>query len=86
VPVAPVRKLDEVAHDPQVEASGTVRAFEHSVLGPVHQPRPAPLFDGLAIDPAPSAPNLGEHTDDILREAGWSDADIKTLRADGVVS
>jgi crotonobetainyl-CoA:carnitine CoA-transferase CaiB-like acyl-CoA transferase len=86
VPVAPVRKLDEVAHDPQVEASGTVRAFEHAVLGPVHQPRPAPLFDGLAIDPAPIAPNLGEHTDDILREAGCSDADIKALRADGVVN
>lgn len=86
VPVAPVRKLDEVTHDPQVEASGTVRAFEHSALGPVHQPRPAPLFDGIAIDPTPSAPNLGEHTDDILREAGCADADIAALRAEGVVS
>lgn len=86
VPVAPVRKLEEVALDPQVEASATVRAFEHAVLGPVHQPRPAPLFDGVAIDPVPSAPNLGEHTDAILREAGCSDADIDALRADGVVS
>ncbi len=86
VAVAPVRQLDEVAHDPQVVASGTVRAFDHTVLGRVHQPRAAPLFDGVAIDPTPSAPRLGEHTDDLLREAGWSDADIATLRADGVVS
>ncbi|MEY2422462.1 MAG: hypothetical protein QOI95_2529 [Acidimicrobiaceae bacterium] len=86
VAVAPVRQLDEVAHDPQVIASGTVRAFDHSVLGPVHQPRAAPLFDGVAIDPTPSAPRLGEHTDEILREAGWSDGDIAKLRADGVVS
>ena len=43
VPVAPVRDLHEVADDPQVVASGTVCAFEHTVLGDVHQPRPAPL-------------------------------------------
>ena len=49
VPVAPVRQLDEVAHDPQVAASGTVRTLTHNVLGPIHQPRPAPLFDGDAI-------------------------------------
>ena len=48
VPVAPVRDLHEVAADPQVVASGTVCAFEHNVLGDVHQPRPAPLFDGAA--------------------------------------
>jgi crotonobetainyl-CoA:carnitine CoA-transferase CaiB-like acyl-CoA transferase len=86
VAVAPVRQLDEVARDPQVVASGTVRSFDHTVLGPVHQPRAAPLFDGVAIDPTPSAPRLGEHTDDILHEAGWSDSDISALRADGVVS
>jgi crotonobetainyl-CoA:carnitine CoA-transferase CaiB-like acyl-CoA transferase len=85
VPVAPVRELDEVAADPQVVASGTVRAFEHSALGPIHQPRPAPLFDGDPIDPKPTAPRLGEHTDEILREAGWSDADIADLRTQGVV-
>jgi crotonobetainyl-CoA:carnitine CoA-transferase CaiB-like acyl-CoA transferase len=86
VAVAPVRQLDEVADDPQVAASGTVRAFDHTVLGRVHQPRAAPLFDGIAIDPTPSAPRLGEHTDEILHDAGWSDSEIATLRADGIVS
>jgi crotonobetainyl-CoA:carnitine CoA-transferase CaiB-like acyl-CoA transferase len=85
VPVAPVRDLHEVADDPQVIASGTVRAFEHAVLGDVHQPRPAPLFDGTATDPAPNAPLLGEHTDEVLRQAGWRDDEIAELRADQVV-
>jgi crotonobetainyl-CoA:carnitine CoA-transferase CaiB-like acyl-CoA transferase len=86
VAVAPVRQLDEVADDPQVVASGTVHAFVHTVLGPVHQPRAAPLFDGVATDPEPSAPRLGEHTDDVLREAGCPDADIAALRSKGVVA
>jgi crotonobetainyl-CoA:carnitine CoA-transferase CaiB-like acyl-CoA transferase len=85
VPVAPVRQLDEVAHDPQVEACGTVRAFEHNVLGNVHQPRPAPLFDGTPIEPTPTAPRLGEHTGAVLQDAGWSDAEIADLRSSGVV-
>jgi crotonobetainyl-CoA:carnitine CoA-transferase CaiB-like acyl-CoA transferase len=85
VPVAPVRQLDEVAHDPQVVASGTVKAFDHNVLGKVHQPRPAPYFDGAPIEPAPTAPRLGEHTDEALLEAGWSEAAVADLRAKGVV-
>ncbi len=85
VPVAPVRQLDEVADDPQVVASDIVRAFAHDVLGPVHQPRPAPRFDGDAIDPVPSAPRLGQHTDEILLAAGWSEDDVARLRADAIV-
>jgi crotonobetainyl-CoA:carnitine CoA-transferase CaiB-like acyl-CoA transferase len=30
-------------------------------------------------------PNVGEHTDEVLREAGYSDTEIGTLRAEGVV-
>ena len=85
VPVAPVRQLDEVAHDPQVQACGTVKALEHNVLGKIHQPRPAPYFDGVTIEPTPTAPQIGDHTDEVLREAGWSDADVAELRANGVV-
>ncbi|HEY2814525.1 MAG TPA: CoA transferase [Acidimicrobiales bacterium] len=85
VPVAPVRELHEVADDPQVVASGTVRSFEHTVLGDVHQPRSAPLFDGTSTEPTPSAPLLGEHTDEVLREAGWVDDEVAQLRSDRVV-
>ena len=76
----PVPGLDHLrvaaAQGDQVVASGTVRALDHNVLGAVHQPRPAPLWNGEASDPTPTAPRLGEHTDDVLREAGWSTEEI----------
>ena len=31
------------------------------------------------------APKLGEHTEDVLREVGYSDADIQRLRSAGTV-
>jgi crotonobetainyl-CoA:carnitine CoA-transferase CaiB-like acyl-CoA transferase len=85
VPVAPVLALDEVPFHDQVTACGTVRAFEHGVLGPVHQPRPAPLLDGRPIETSTTAPRLGEHADEILTEAGWALPEIRALRDEGVV-
>jgi crotonobetainyl-CoA:carnitine CoA-transferase CaiB-like acyl-CoA transferase len=86
VPVAPVLALDQVASHEQILACGTVRAFDHAVLGPVHQPRPAPLFDHQAIDPVPAAPRLGEHADEVLVEAGWLQEEIDKLRGEGVIA
>jgi crotonobetainyl-CoA:carnitine CoA-transferase CaiB-like acyl-CoA transferase len=85
VPVAPVLALDEVADHPQVVANGTVEAFGHEVLGPVRQPRPAPLFDGRAIPVVPTAPRLSQHADEILGALGYDAAAITALRAEGVV-
>jgi len=85
VPVAPVLALDEVAHHEQVVANGTVTAFDHEVLGPVHQPRPAPLFDGRPVEAAKAAPRLGEHGTEVLAEAGWEPGEIEDLRARGVI-
>ena len=40
-------------------------------------------LDGRRV-PSRIAPQLGEHTDEILRAAGFSDAEIEALRAGGV--
>ena len=32
-----------------------------------------------------AAPRLGEHSDEVLREAGYSDAEIGVLRQKGIV-
>jgi crotonobetainyl-CoA:carnitine CoA-transferase CaiB-like acyl-CoA transferase len=86
VPCAPVLGLDELHEHPQTVASGTIRAIDHAALGPIRQPRPAPLFDGEPQATAPWAPTLGQHTNAVLGEAGWSDEEIDQLRTDGVVA
>jgi crotonobetainyl-CoA:carnitine CoA-transferase CaiB-like acyl-CoA transferase len=85
VPCAPVVALDAVPAHPQVAASGAVLAVDHTVLGAVHQARPAPRFDGVPSPVPPWAPRLGEHTDQILREAGLQEAEITELRTAGTV-
>ena len=36
------------------------------------------------VTPRP-APNVGEHTDEVLREAGYGESEIRALRAEGVI-
>jgi crotonobetainyl-CoA:carnitine CoA-transferase CaiB-like acyl-CoA transferase len=86
VPCAPVLGLDELWDHEQTAAMGTIRQFDHAVMGPIRQPRPAPLFDGEEQPVAPWAPTVGQHTSEVLTEAGWSNEEIKQLRADGVVA
>ena len=85
VPCAPVLQLDELWQHEQIAAVGAIREFDHVVLGPIRQPRPAPRFDGEDQPTAAWAPTLGQHTDDILEAAGLSSTEIKELRADGVI-
>jgi crotonobetainyl-CoA:carnitine CoA-transferase CaiB-like acyl-CoA transferase len=86
VPCAPVVGVEDVWREPQVVASGTVAAFDHAVLGPVRQARPAVRFDGDRPPLVEAAPRLGQHTDEVLLEAGWSKDEVAELRLAGVVA
>jgi crotonobetainyl-CoA:carnitine CoA-transferase CaiB-like acyl-CoA transferase len=85
VPCAPVRQLDEVADDPQIAASGIVDELDHPVMGRIRQPAPAPVVDGERIPAGEPAPRAGAHTVEVLSERGFSELEIETLLADGVV-
>jgi crotonobetainyl-CoA:carnitine CoA-transferase CaiB-like acyl-CoA transferase len=85
VPCAPVLQLDELWQHEQIAAVGAIREFDHAVLGPVRQPRPAPRFDGEYQPTTPWAPELGQHTDEVLEQAGWSAKEIVQLHKVGVI-
>lgn len=85
VPAAPVKTIDRLMRDPQVEHLGMIQPVTHSRLGEISAIG-SPL-KASAMDPGPrrAAPAYGEHTDEILREHGLSDAEIADLRARGVI-
>jgi crotonobetainyl-CoA:carnitine CoA-transferase CaiB-like acyl-CoA transferase len=79
--VTPVLSLDDALADPQV------RAREMVVTGADGTRQYAPPFrlSGHAFAIARPAPAQGEHSAEILRETGFSDAEIATLSADGTI-
>ena len=86
VPCAPVVGLEQVHRHPQVVAARVLEETVHPVRGRMRQPRPAARFSsGAAPAPRP-APAAGEHTEEVLEEAGFSAAEQAELRDSGVVS
>jgi crotonobetainyl-CoA:carnitine CoA-transferase CaiB-like acyl-CoA transferase len=80
-----VQHILEVPGDPQALANDYVVPFDHPVLGSIQIPGYPVHFSACKAGTRSAAPRLGEHTDQILRELGYADPDIDTLRAEGVI-
>ncbi len=85
VPCAPVLKRREVIEHPQVLASELIIETEHPVAGQLRQTRAAARFSKTETEIRRGAPLHGENTDEVLREAGFSDDDIEKLRQLGAI-
>jgi crotonobetainyl-CoA:carnitine CoA-transferase CaiB-like acyl-CoA transferase len=84
VPCAPVLTRTRMIQHPQVVANGIVVETDHPGAGRLRQARPAARFSGTPTTIRRGGPTLGEHTDEILAELGYSDTDITALRTEGV--
>ena len=85
VPAGPIYDLAQMYDDPQVRAREMVVETEHPVAGSVKNIGiPIKLSDTPGRFQRP-APTLGQHTDEVLRDLGRSDAEIESLRSERVV-
>src|SRR5271166_5149918 len=85
VPCAPVLTRDAAIRHPQVAASQGIVEVEHPTAGRLRQARAAARFDRTPTAIRFGAPRLGEHTSEVLAEAGLTEAEISDLRLEGVI-
>jgi formyl-CoA transferase len=86
VPVGPVRDIAQAFADPQVVARGLVTTVEHPTAGAVPLVASPVRFDGEQAQTRRYPPLLGEHTAEVLAEAGFDAPEIAGWVADGTVS
>jgi crotonobetainyl-CoA:carnitine CoA-transferase CaiB-like acyl-CoA transferase len=82
---APVNTLDDLLADEQFHAAGGLVGVPDGAGEATMLATPAD-FHGTPWKPRATAPELGQHTEDVLRELGRSPAEVARLAADGVVT
>lgn len=86
VPASRVNSLDQVLTDPQVVAVSLIDDIVHPSEGHIRSIRTPIRFSKSATSVRHHAPQIGEQTEDILRDAGYSDSEVAALLDASVVS
>jgi crotonobetainyl-CoA:carnitine CoA-transferase CaiB-like acyl-CoA transferase len=86
IPICAVNTITEAINDPQMMENDYIVDFEHPNMGRIKIPGFPIHFSQAQVNNNLLAPELGEHTDSVLKEiGGYSDKDIAQFREDGVV-
>jgi crotonobetainyl-CoA:carnitine CoA-transferase CaiB-like acyl-CoA transferase len=79
VPCAPVLTRSQMIQHPQVRATGIVVETDHKDAGRIRGARPAARFSATPASIRRGGPALGEHSEPLLTELGYSHAEISAL-------
>jgi formyl-CoA transferase len=85
IPCGPINDYAQVFADPQVLAREMVVETDHPALGHLRTLGSPIKMSATPPDVSRRAPQLGEHTDEVLAEAGFSVGEIAALRATGAI-
>jgi formyl-CoA transferase len=84
VPCGPILSMKEIAEEPALRATGTVVEVDHPIRG-----KYLTVGNPIKMSDSPTevtrSPLLGEHTDEILHELGYSTDELISLRHDKVI-
>ena len=83
IPCGEIVELESLPDDPHLQAIGFFRTEDHPTEGAVTVPDIPVRFSRTPGSINRLQPKLGEHSAEILREAGYSASDIEALRASG---
>src|ERR1700761_4096164 len=85
IPAVPVLGLADLFDDPHLEAVGFFDEIDHPSEGRMLLPRLPVRFSEASVPAGRPAPRLGEHSAEVLRDAGLAPQEIAGLVADGIV-
>ena len=84
IPCGPILSMQELAEEPALRASGTIVEVEHPRRGKyLSVGNPIKMSDSATV--VTRSPLLGEHTDEVLAELGYSKTEIDSLRNSKVI-
>jgi crotonobetainyl-CoA:carnitine CoA-transferase CaiB-like acyl-CoA transferase len=83
IPAARMANLEDLFFDPQLKASGLFKRATHPSEGEILYTELPVRFGGESLTSERLQPRLGEHSFEVLREAGFSESEIKALAACG---
>ena len=86
LPAGQVRTLDKALQSPEVAERGMVRTLEEADGKTISLLAPPFRYQNTPLAEPESPPDIGEHTEEVLREwLGVDDAKLKELRKRGVI-
>lgn len=86
IPAMPLNSLDDLLDDPHHAATGFFKVTEHPSEGQIREMDIPTTWSKSQPEIRMHAPRLGEHSEELLREAGYSDSEIAALRAAGATN
>ncbi len=86
IPFAPVQTAKEAANDPQAHASGCFISYDHPKYGRIETVASPISLSKTPADVRMPAPEHGQHTEEVLLEAGYSREDIARFKEQKVIA
>ena len=77
--------MDQVFADPQVQHLGAAAEVDHPSLGRFKVVNQAAKLSRTPAKLVAATPEIGQHTDEILRELEYTEQEIKAMRERGVI-
>ena len=84
IPVMPLNSLEDLLADPHLHETGFFSLIEHPSEGTIRSMAVPSRWSESVPDAPRPAPRLGEHSVEVLREAGYTDAEIDAMMAAGI--
>ena len=86
IPSGPVQNLLEVINDPQARANDFFVPLDHPTHGRIEVIAPPVKFSKTPATVRTAAPELGQHTEEVLLEYGYTWEDIAKFREQGIIA